>query len=119
MSCFFVAGISPHPDLSRWPHSQQPCPGRLGKEPLPSAPPRLVAVTLRAQEFRSEPSRPQGKEGLGPRWQIAALVATVFLWACLLPSEAFPGPSAQPPETLQAVQEAQLGAALACYPHPI
>lgn len=70
-----------------------------------------------AQEFWSEPSRPQGKEGLGPRWQIAALVATVFLWACLLPSEAFPGTSAQPAETLQAVQGAYVGGALAPW-HP-
>lgn len=105
MAYFFVVGISPIPTFPVAPLSEA-LPRTPGEGAPPQRPPRLVAVTLRAQEFQSEPSRPQGKEGLGPRWQIAALVATVFLWACLVPSEAFPGLSAQPPETLQAVQEA-------------
>lgn len=113
---FLCRGDWPHPDLSQWPHSPTALSWKPGEEAPPQCPPRLAAVTRRAQELPSEPSRPQGKEGLGPRWQIADLVAMVFLWACLLPSEAFLGPSAQPPETLQALQEAFVGGALASWP---
>lgn len=107
-------GIGPIPTFPRGP--TLPPALKPGERAPPQHPPRLAAVMGSAQEFRSEPSQPQDKEGLGPRWQIAALVATVFLWACLLPSEAFPGPSAKPPETLRAVHEAYVRGALAFWP---